>query len=449
MPKGTNKDDPSIVNFMAQHFVPLMVRMDHYHKDGSFREENTTVLSGFVMEIDDQWYWTTAGHSLKQLDEQIAAGKLSVLGCSFVDYMGYQATKKLDYPFMYEPGCGIAVHEPTEGLDYALIPIDPLMRINFADNKVKPIEKRTWVHTPHLKFDFYKLLGIPESQVTLSPTDDEAISFTPVLASVIPIDTKDVPRISSHQWFAGKMPAVSQIKTVVGMSGGPIFGFRKHPDGQLAYHVVALQSRWFEKTDFVMGCSLPYFMKVFRQRTQGGNRQNIHVESRRKKLETIQKKYPNATIVDVTSKSSTAALKFSPFYPHGDIPIPGTDQTGQSVEGIWQGLKVFEKEGVDSRKWMITNMMGIKRSGASRGKVLGHQFGNELLGYLDARRQIYLHIYRWVLENKMATEIEQLRQIDGDIVLLDYETNGDFENLSKPMSHASLIARFLSGELSD
>ena len=31
----------------------------------------------------------------------------------------------------------------------------------------------------------------------------------------------------------------------------------------------------------------------------------------------------------------------SPFYPHGGIPIPFSGSvTSQSVEGIWQGLKV-------------------------------------------------------------------------------------------------------------
>ena len=172
----------------------------------------------------------------------------------------------------------------------------------------------------------------------------------------------------------------------------------------------------------------------------------IIVESRRKKPETIQKAYPGAIIIDVTSKGPEPWVQFSPFYPHGDVPIPGTDQVGQSVEGIWQGLKVFEKEGIDPSKWAILNMKGIKRSGTSRGKVLGHRLGSELLGYFEARKKIYLPVYRWVLENKLADQIETLAAISGDIVLLDYETNEDLEDLTKPLSHASLIAKFARGE---
>ena len=48
-------------------------------------------------------------------------------------------------------------------------------------------------------------------------------------------------------------------------------------------------------------------------------------------------------ILDLTSKAAEPWVRFSPFYPHGDIPVPfSAGRTAQSVEGIWQGLKVFE-----------------------------------------------------------------------------------------------------------
>jgi hypothetical protein len=104
--------------------------------------------------------------------------------------------------------------------------------------------------------------------------------------------------------------------------------------------------------------------------------QMIHVESRRKKLETIRASHPGAMIIDVTCKGPEPWLQFSPFFPHGDIPIPNSGHhAGQSVEGIWQGLKVFEKEDIDPAKWESTNMKGIKRSAGTTGKVLGHRWG--------------------------------------------------------------------------
>ena len=78
-------------------------------------------------------------------------------------------------------------------------------------------------------------------------------------------------------------------------------------------------------------------------------------------------------------------------------------------------------------------MKNIKRTVRRFGKPLGHRKGvdgTELLGYIEARKQIYIPAYKWVLETKT-------------IVLLDYDTNADVENAKKPLSHASLIKAYV------
>jgi hypothetical protein len=175
------------------------------------------------------------------------------------------------------------------------------------------------------------------------------------------------------------------------------------------------------------------------------------VESRRRKRTTVEKAWPGALILDVTSKGGQPWVRFSPFFPHGGIPVPGSPGVfGRSVEGIWQGLKVFEHEDIDPSRWEVADMRGIKRGGRTRGKVLGHRFGiagGALLGYQEARDDIYLPVYRWVLDNRLAAEVARLREqmAARTIVLLDYGTNGDVEDLSRPLSHAALIKLYLEG----
>ncbi len=43
---------------------------------------------------------------------------------------------------------------------------------------------------------------------------------------------------------------------------------------------------------------------------------DIIVESKRRKLETLQRRYPQSAVLDVTSKGELPWVKFSPFYPH-------------------------------------------------------------------------------------------------------------------------------------
>lgn len=178
----------------------------------------------------------------------------------------------------------------------------------------------------------------------------------------------------------------------------------------------------------------------------------IIIESKRKKPATILKKYPDAILADVTSGAKDGLIKLSPFYPHGGIPVPFSEgYTATCVEAIWQGLKVFEHCGIDVSLFSNDTMKGLKRTVRRFGKPLGHQKGvnsSELMGYIEARKQIYIPSYRWVLEHKVAHIIDRLREasIKGKtIVLLDYDTNADVENAKKPLSHASLIKAYVEG----
>lgn len=175
----------------------------------------------------------------------------------------------------------------------------------------------------------------------------------------------------------------------------------------------------------------------------------IIIESKRKKTATLLKEYPNAVLADVTSSAKDGLIKLSPFYPHGGIPVPFSDgYTATCVEAVWQGLKVFEGADVDTSLFLNDTMKGLKRTVRRFGKPLGHRMGvkgTELLGYIEARKQIYIPTYKWMLENKVVDIIERLREASKTkaIVLLDYDTNADVENAKKPLSHASLIKAYV------
>ena len=177
----------------------------------------------------------------------------------------------------------------------------------------------------------------------------------------------------------------------------------------------------------------------------------IIVESKRKKIENILKKHPNAIIADVTSQAKDGLVRLSPFYPHGGIPVPFSEgYTATCVEGIWQGLKVFENEDIDTSMFRNNTMKGIKRTVRKHGRVLGHRkgvLGTEILGYMEAKHQIYIPTYRWMLEHKAMDIIERLRKASETktIVLLDYNTCCDVDDEAKPLSHAYLVKAYAEG----
>ncbi len=177
----------------------------------------------------------------------------------------------------------------------------------------------------------------------------------------------------------------------------------------------------------------------------------IRVKSRHG-LAKLQSKEPPLTLVDVTSRGPEPWVRFSPFFPLMDIPVPFTPgRMSASVEGVWQALKVFETADVDPATLDNTTMRKLKRTVRKYGRCLGHREGmkgERLLGYLEARRRIYLPTYRWVLENRLRDEVEKLRRLAeaGPITLLDYETNCRVDDLRRPLSHAGLVCAYLRDE---
>lgn len=180
----------------------------------------------------------------------------------------------------------------------------------------------------------------------------------------------------------------------------------------------------------------------------------IYVVNKKRKLENVKEEFPNAVILDITSTSDMRyAQILSPFYPHMNIPIPFTDGlTATCVEAVWQGLKVFEGADVDFATFRNNTMRDLKRTVRKYGMPKGHRkgaYGTELLGYFDARMLIYLPTYKWVLDNvsevhRVVGRIKEQSKIQ-DIVFLDYNTNIDFRDVSKPLSHAGLVKLYIEG----
>lgn len=171
----------------------------------------------------------------------------------------------------------------------------------------------------------------------------------------------------------------------------------------------------------------------------------------RRQLPTLTEQV-DVVVHDLTSRGPEPWVRLSPFFPHGGIPVPFTPgRTAMSVEGIWQALKVFASADVDESKFDVTGMRGLKRTERRFGRVLGHRrglHGHELLGYVDARTQIYLPSYRWVLDNRLEDLIDVLRgeAEHKNVVLLDYSTNGDVGDVRRPLSHAHLVARYVAAD---
>ncbi len=146
--------------------------------------------------------------------------------------------------------------------------------------------------------------------------------------------------------------------------------------------------------------------------------------------------------IDVSSHGSGSYKRFSPFShsPTYKIPMPGNEeQRPDSVEGIWQGLKIINGRTEPS----LFKGRPQKRD----GKVEGHQFGDRILGYIEARERIYRPAYVYHAVNNVLPFVKkdlEGRLQNGDVVLFDVDSNGDIKDPSAPYSHAALLVDLLN-----
>ena len=238
------------LKFMCRQLVGLGYEFEY--QDNGVRKTSTNIISGFVISMHGRWYWATAGHCLKRLDKQIQSGELKIIGGGFADCFGWDAEFRETIPYSYEPKSALVLYGGTASLDFALLPLDQLIAKAFRKNGVIAVERAGWVKQHELEFSQYKVLGFP---FHLQELDRALPAVRPVMLAIERIE--DEEKSNDHgERFVGRIHPDAKIEKIEGMSGGPIFGFRK--DGNnWAYHVVAIQSGWFDTKRIITGCLLP------------------------------------------------------------------------------------------------------------------------------------------------------------------------------------------------
>lgn len=148
-----------------------------------------------------------------------------------------------------------------------------------------------------------------------------------------------------------------------------------------------------------------------------------------------------AVVYDVSSYADDPFRTLSPMTVHGGIPVPGQPgTTSDTVEGVWQGLKVIR--GKTAPRYF--RGPGCKRG----GKPAGHDFGGKLLKLVEARQRIYRPTYEWMLEHRIdpallagfvAAAVAGVPQFFHDI-----GNNGNINDPDEGWAHAAVLVQYLN-----
>jgi hypothetical protein len=181
------------------------------------------------------------------------------------DYFGPDSKHNDPVPFVFEDVATCHLNDDNLGLDFALIHLRDIYKCALTANGIVPVTRSNWANAVKLDFDAYAMVGIPTKltdTITRQGERDEQIGvmIAPVLVWIQKLDR--VPAgltCPTADWFVGQIEVPFNIG---GMSGGPIFGFRRNANGHWTYHVVAVQSWWYPQSQVVFGCPVPTFMDL-------------------------------------------------------------------------------------------------------------------------------------------------------------------------------------------
>jgi hypothetical protein len=257
-------DNPVIrdaFRFFCRHLVCLGGTLQDLDENGEHKGDvlRPFACSAFVLVLRDRWFLLTAGHCMKDIEFGLK-NRLFKLVDSYVmsgfgpEVKAHPVAKEPIY-FGYEETWKGFIDK--DGLDFGLLDLGGVgdyLRSHLERNEVEPVREENWRVPLDLHFDWHTILGFPEEYVALG-------ELTPTMVYVHKLDV--LPEgVDDTPWrrFAGKLGDKLSLKSLKGMSGGPIYGFNR--DQPNRYWISAIQTEWRADLKVTFGCPVPLLARL-------------------------------------------------------------------------------------------------------------------------------------------------------------------------------------------
>ncbi len=262
---------------VRQHFVSLR-GVDKTPNDTADLNEGMGVpfnYSCFVIAIGQDWFLITAGHVLEKIAKARESGKI-IEQLSLDDAYSPDATFKKSgalIPFDYDNAPKHVIDKAEVG-DYAAIYLRPLYCDLLSKNGISPLTPSDMsVYNHDTEFETYYIVGLPYELMSTT-IEGETLKHRSQIVSInaqclafdaLPTSVKERIRAEGYRTdnLFARIPDAAELKSgeeglksIVGVSGGPIFGLYKMPDGMLSYVLVAVQSTWWPIQRVIMACPI-------------------------------------------------------------------------------------------------------------------------------------------------------------------------------------------------
>ncbi|MBI3409770.1 MAG: hypothetical protein HY040_15625 [Planctomycetes bacterium] len=249
---------------MSRHLVCLAAAYLKLDTNGNpTGEQDVYAYTSFVYVHKGEWYLITAGHILEQIEsyQKFPKGVLKVYLTCFPH--GNEAVVRPVHFADFDEAQKSRTYDENAGLDYGWVYLRPYYRPFLEKDSILPVGEKDWAMLNARKYELEVEVGFPEAFLGQTVHSQGMMEKTiePLLMSINRL--KNPPSdlaMTQYARFIGEIHP-DGIDKIVGMSGGPIFGFGKDSEGTLRYWLLALQSKRHKKHQHVaFGCLAEVFM---------------------------------------------------------------------------------------------------------------------------------------------------------------------------------------------
>jgi hypothetical protein len=249
-------EEAKMLGFFCRHLLGLCVTYHFKNAPADQSETRFAAYAGTLINIRGMTFFLTAGHSIRQIEEALANPDVEIESAALADTFAWPRISDIPVPFVLKTARFAYLDE--DGLDFGIMHLEPYYVRLLAANGTVAMDESRWIHQGNVRFDsHYFMLGLPEQYTSTVLPESGNAQVSPTLIPVRRLDTEpDDTEPTPYPRFVAQLPPLADLESVVGMSGGPIIGFR-FGETETRYWIVALQSRWRPDLGVVFGCPLP------------------------------------------------------------------------------------------------------------------------------------------------------------------------------------------------
>lgn len=223
-------------------------------------------ISGFLIDLDAQCYFVSAGHTFEYLDQVRAAG-FTFTDWHFDDTGAPRQKWNTGYRPLVIDNNDIQIMVDEDGRDYGFLRVSPLVYMNLKANGKRALTSGEWEILPDEEIESFCVVGVPTVLRRVSQSDTATrVDKSCIYLEVLPLPKPPEEVLKPFNRFYARIDVElvesetgTRLSDIRGVSGGPVFAFRQSEDGSIRYWAIAIQSSWYPKLRIIAACPLiPY-----------------------------------------------------------------------------------------------------------------------------------------------------------------------------------------------